>query len=97
MLEARLQELAANLLLDSAGSLAHAVLFRTALAILRFLQPCLLNVHSMAEVFEMLRVPALPAEQEELFNGDISTTVVSQLRNDHLKIVLEQAGETAGC
>ena len=51
----------------------------------------------MAEVVEMLRVPALPAEQEELFNGDISTTVVSQLRNDHLKIVLEQAGETAGC
>ena len=75
------------------------VLFRTALSILRLLESCLLDVRSMAKVYEILRSPTCP--EDDLLNTmhglwlrSFSMDVIMELRRQHLKDVLEQARQT---
>ena len=72
------------------------VLFRAALAILKILESRLLNVHSVAKVYDILRSPV--CAEDDLLNVmhsswllNFSTDAICELRNQHLKDVLKQA------
>jgi hypothetical protein len=70
------------------------VLFRVALALLRFMEPALLSAHGVAAVYDMLRSPALEDDLVENMYGfwlqGFSTDILIQLRDQHLVFVTSQ-------
>ena len=75
-------------------SVLFQVLFRVALALLRFMEPALLSAHGVAAVYDMLRSPALEDDLVENMYGfwlqGFSTDILSQLRDQHLVFVTSQ-------
>lgn len=73
------------------------VLFRVALALLRFMEPALLSAHGVAAVYDMLRSPALEDDLVENMYGfwlqGFSTDILIQLRDQHLVFVTSQDAE----
>ena len=70
------------------------VLFRVALALLRFMEPALLTANGVGAVYDMLRSPVLEDDLVENMYGfwlqGFSTDILIQLRDQHLVFVTSQ-------
>ncbi|CAJ1388480.1 unnamed protein product, partial [Effrenium voratum] len=73
------------------------VLFRTGLALLRLLEPTLLAAGSVVTVYDILRAPFSPDQEDSLLDGmygfwlqGLSTDILLQLRSEHLAAVRSQ-------
>ena len=70
------------------------MLFRVALAVLRFMEPALLSANGVAAVYDILRSPALEDDLVEnmysFWLQGFSTDILIQLRDQHLVFVTSQ-------
>lgn len=77
------------------------MLFRAALALLRYMEPALLTANGVAAVYDMLRSPFLEDDLVESMYGfwlqGFSTDILIQLRNQHLVSVTSQEPSSSIC